>query len=362
MGRKSWEPSIYAAHAIDYNRFCLSLSDFDHDDPFSAILRYDGSFPQPWSRSDVKREINSIVSQACSPGGQYAALSSEGDVYMLNGKTTTEKIIGAGLLSPDASGSGIMLDMQCVGATLFASGWCGQLFVKKTGQPWQSIDTQMTPPRGFQKVNFTHIGAIKSDDIYLCGVYRPEIPDLDKDEVDRLVNNNASAEDWEQAYFYLDSTRPDLPTCDRGCLFHWTERNLVEVDVGEFSKCYFNSFFIDESDVVWLVGSGSAILHGNAKTGFVHTSLSGDQTFISITKFGDRFIIASEDNLYYFDGKKMEAMKRPPIGAPLRPKKVQAAGKVLFYFDYAAGVFRFDGSAWEQIQIPRALYARDFRR
>lgn len=53
---KGWNPKIQAAYAAKSDNFCIALTELDYDDPFSAIVFYDGTLKEPLGRIDVRRE------------------------------------------------------------------------------------------------------------------------------------------------------------------------------------------------------------------------------------------------------------------------------------------------------------------
>lgn len=90
---------INAAHATGRGQFCIALCELEYDDPFSTLLDYNESLPQPWSRTDIAREIYSVTAPGTTEylGSRFAALSNEGDVYWVGDQTSREKILGAGV-------------------------------------------------------------------------------------------------------------------------------------------------------------------------------------------------------------------------------------------------------------------------
>jgi hypothetical protein len=127
------------------------------------------------------------------------------------------------------------------------------------------------------------------------------------------------------------------------------------------------AFFAETADRIWIVGTGGMILLGTAEAGFKDISFHGDRdkNLLSITKFRERMVIASDYALHWFDGHILTPLK-PRLNALVNkgvptPLRVQAVDDVLFYFDYKHGVHRFDGENWEEIVIPPELLERNFK-
>lgn len=110
----------------------------------------------------------------------------------------------------------------------------------------------------------------------------------------------------------------------------------------------------------WLGGLGT-ILVGNGRNGLSSVGFAGD-TLLSITRFKDQYVIASDYALHIFDGHLLKSLK-PHLrgGSTPTPLRVQAIYDVLYYFDYKLRIYRFDGERWDQIPIPPELLKRDFK-
>ena len=100
MYGNEWAATMQAAVALDADRFTICLGELEYDDPFTAIISYDGQFPQPWSRTDVRREIVDVsyLDIGGSEGFVPVSLSNEGDVYVVReDRSEWSKIPGAGV-------------------------------------------------------------------------------------------------------------------------------------------------------------------------------------------------------------------------------------------------------------------------
>ncbi|NMV69850.1 hypothetical protein HI842_10195 [Agrobacterium fabrum] len=123
---------------------------------------------------------------------------------------------------------------------------------------------------------------------------------------------------------------------------------------------------VEDSERVWAVGNNGVILFGNARDGFQDVSFKGnDEDLRSVTRFKDRMVIASDYALHWFDGHVLSPLKPvldPRINKSVpTPVKVQAIDDVLYYFDSKHGIHTFDGTAWNEIEVPTELLERNFK-
>ncbi|WP_244480934.1 hypothetical protein [Methylobacterium sp. Leaf102] len=178
------------------------------------------------------------------------------------------------------------------------------------------------------------------------------------------LRESRSWDDWDRAYELARKNAPSKGLSTEGRAYHWNGEAWTEIPLPGSSPYVIKDIFIETPDRVWMVGSRGTILVGNARSGFSNVGFAGDtETLLSIIRFKDKYIVASDYALHIFDGHHLTPLKprlRRRGGAPT-PLRVQAVHDVLFYFDYKLGVHRFDGNRWEEIPIPPELLARDFR-
>ena len=356
-----WEPRVYAAIAVSPTQFAIALEELEYDDPFTAILLHDGAFSQPWTRIDVSREIVDIIHHS----GRYIALSNEGDIYFIIDEAAEhEKIPGAGVLSEDAPGRGAMFGLCCVGASLIAVGDGAQAYRRVKADQWMDLGTSsILQEDGFDPPAFGSVAGAAEHDIYATASLRPQ---------DRASSSEKakSSDDWDD-WLKDDAGAAPYSRVPEGRLFHWNGeewRVVARPPDGSFYPvpAELRDVFVETSQRVWAVGGGGAILLGNAQDGFRDVSFHGDtETLLSVTRFRDEIIVASDYSLHRFDGHRLTPLK-PKIdpkvnrGVPT-PLKVQAVNDVMFYFDYKHGVMRWDGETWESILIPPELLESEFK-
>lgn len=353
-----WRPRLNCAAAQSRGQFCVALTELEYDDPFSALIRYDDRFPQPWSRTDVQREICAVCTTPTIDGNHpgYAALSNEGDVYLLGASTRSEKIAGSGVLSPDANGLGAMFEIGWIEGQLWASGDNAQLYVREYPDTWRRIYGP-TPQKSSDRTSLGKLVDVDGN-IYIIGVDWP-LNDVKHSREEQLLSND----NWD-AWLSEKSTAPDhpLPT---GRLFISNRGDLGAIPLP--TKSILVDIFPASGTEIWVVGYDGTILVGNHIDGFRNVAFDGDRkrNLVSVTKFEGTVVVASDYALHRFDGHLLSPLK-PKLDPFINknvptPLKVQAIDDVMFYFDYKHGVHRWDGENWEEIVIPPELLKRDFK-
>jgi hypothetical protein len=358
-----WIPQIQAAFAAKRENFCIALAELEYDDPFSAILSYDGSISQPWARVDVRREITSITSMATSAdvGIAYAALSNEGDVYFSGRAFEREEIPGAGVLRQ--GGRGQMYALGTFQNTLLAAG-AGGLLYRRAGSGWTQINHGLTAPIGYQPPGFAAMGVTGGHGLYVCGSIFASSEPYDI-TLDPKYSEDMSVEAMTELFMKNAVSSDETLTSPAGFGIYFDGEVWRNLELGKYPPV--NSICAESVGKIVMVGSNGLILTGNADDGFRNISFKGDSSLnlLSVTSFKGQSIIASDHGLHSFDGYILSQMK-PRFGISKLPSvptpfKVQTVDDVLFYFDYKHGVHRFDGKNWEEIVIPPELLERDFK-
>jgi hypothetical protein len=361
---------LRSGYALSRTRFCIVLHELEVDDQFSIILQYDGSFPQPWTRIETRRNISSVIGthEDAIASSDYVATSDEGDVYFLEGEgVQSEKIPGAGLYSDDAQGLGAINGLAMINGRLHAFGLGGQLYSRDSTNAWGrlTISNDIVRKRG----TFRAIEGDLSGEAYALGHLEAEswsdpeeleeemLKAAERGDMQLFTQLRQEAERWADEQGIVRTTS--------GFLLHGNRNEWERLEIG--SEENLVGIYVETVDQVWIVGTGGLILSGNARSGFRNVSFHGDRdkNLVSVTKFGDRVVIASDYALHWFDGHLLTPLKpklSPFInkGVPT-PLKVQAVDDVLFYFDYKHGVHRYDGENWEEIVIPPELLEREFK-
>lgn len=364
-----WKPSIHAADALDRDRFTIAIGELEYDDPFMAILSFDGRFPQPWQRTDVQREIADIKYAQFNYAEPFPiALSNEADIYTLRPTgTDVTKIPSAGLLSEDADGRGNVYTLVVDGTVQHVLGRSRQLYRRDALAAWETLSVDPSRPAGYEQEDFGWCVALMDGSLVLESGQRPYTRP-DPETLTTEFWENMSEEDFNK---HMDremaAVRSAAPHITR--LYHYTEGNFIRLDVPEDIKIH--DIYLDPDNKVWLTGLDGLIMRGTPETGFERLDFHGDTELIhSITRFKGEMICAWGYGLYRFDGHRVIPLK-PKLNDPFRnqntptPMKLQTVGTgddaVMFYFDYKHGVCRWDGETWDWIDIPPELLKREFK-
>ncbi|MFD1882495.1 hypothetical protein [Paracoccus pacificus] len=361
MRAKGWSPRLLVGTALSKDQFSFVLGELEYDDPFSAIITYDGNFPQPWSRIDVQREVVDLL--YADEKDVLLALSNEGDVYTIRGgQVDWSKIPGAGVLSDDAEGYGATHTLLRRGETSFVFG-AGRQIYERTGEAaWNVISADKSGSDGYQPESFGDAILLGDGDMLIEAVSLPAQPragnlldhpdyrpDLTPERlVDLMDQMNAAGSGGPRRQF----------------VYRFDGRTLDRVDVPE--DIVIRDLYQDPNKNIWIVGVDGLILKGNTGGNFDRVDFHGDrETLISAVWFSDKLIVASDYSLHGFDGHIMTRIK-PVLNDPFinrntpTPNGLQVVDGIMFYFDYKHGVCRWDGEIWDWIDIPEALLERKF--
>ncbi|WP_274354344.1 hypothetical protein [Roseinatronobacter alkalisoli] len=327
-----------------------------------AILSYDGRFPQPWKRVDVDREIIAIH-HIEGPEPVPVALTNEGDVYTLTeAGTDWSKIPGAGLLSEDATGLGLLNDLALHGDIQFVAGNARQLYRRIGLGAWETLSTDATAPDGYRPEDFMRLLALADGSLLIVSDQQPRAPNYDFLD-DPRYSADMSVEEIGALMDRQNAEAAGGPPIKRLC--HYTDANFRQIELPQ--EAHILDMFLDPAGQVWLFGYDGLLMRGTPEDGFQRLGFHGDmQTLLSATMFRNEMIFASDYTLHRFDGHRLTSLK-PKLNDPFlnrntpTPLRIQTVGDVMFYFDYKHGVCRWDGKTWDWIDIPPALLERDFK-
>ncbi|MEO3999633.1 hypothetical protein [Mesorhizobium sp. CAU 1732] len=365
MSDADWKPTMQAASALDAERFTMCWGELEYDDPFTAIISYDGSFSQPWRRTDVQREIVDVAYLEVAGQDRAAptALSNEGDVYVLleGGTVDRSKIDGAGVLSEDATGLGAVHSLAVDGTKQSVVGESRQLYERDGLRPWRRLSGDKAKRNGYEAEHFGEVIALADGDLMITGFERP---------YSKPGAAGLSAGEWENVtpedfMRMMKQQREETSTRTRIQKLHrYSGGELTDLSVPE--DISIQNLYLDPKGRVWLTGHAGLIMRGTPQGDFEKMGFHGDdETLFSSAWFAGELIVAADNGPRRFDGHMLTPMKplldpsiNPNVPVPL---KVQAVADVLYYFDAKHGVQIRDGSGWRGIQIPHELLEREFK-
>jgi len=245
---------------------------------------------------------------------RMCGLSAEGDVVFFEDVLVQERILGAGIASPDSKYYGRMQAICGIGDALFACGEGGQLYQRADGGIWRCLapDLLQTPDQANALTVdvFEAIGGPVSNDVYFAGRF--------------------------------------------GKILHW-DGDRVRV-LGSPTQSHLVSIWAQNEQFIWICGANGTLLRGNARSGFdLMPGIGIEHHLNSVCVFEDRTFLASalgnNAGLYTYENGRFN---RVATGLAVEPKwidRVDVGAGVL----WAAGlkdIVKFDGKTWERIDFP----------
>lgn len=340
-----WSPLTRTAAAIAGPKFTIALAELDYDDPFTALISYDGRLSQPWSRVDVRREIVAIDYMPIGQGELFPiALSNEGDVYVLTDDVTRQKIQGTGIKSEDADGRGQTTTLCTSSGTMFVGGEKGQLY-QSTEAGWIRI----TLPD-----DLTEILALAPDGnggLIIAGQSQIS-PDVD-------FNQIQSAEDiMAMVQSQLNQQKKSPPT---GGLWHLNGQEVALIPGSETPHLRAVS---QKNGRIIACGVNGCIIEGTLEAVAKAMPVGTTETLISCAQTDNTTWLATDAALYRWDGKTLGSAT-PIFPATIEngraaPAYVAGINDTTLYFDRRQEPQLFREDIWQPIPIPKALRARDF--
>ncbi|WP_411237220.1 hypothetical protein [Marivita sp. S0852] len=343
----------------------VAVGELDYDDPFTAILSYDGTQTQPWQRVDVQRDIYDLGFLAAKAETVVTdvALSDEGDVYLIHdGQFERSKIPGASALSDDATGLGAVYSLVVRDQQQVVTGRSRQMYVRNGRGDWSTLSAGEIKLEGYGSEDFGDKAAFLSDgSLLLSSSQRPSGPKGTLMQ-DPRIRADMTAEELGELMALRRAESSDKDPITR--LYHYIDGAFKALDVPP--DIHIRDIYVAPDDKVWITGVDGLVLTGTPQDGFRRLDFHGDtETIHSITQFKGDMIAVWGTGLYQFDGHRMILLK-PKLNDPFRnrdtpaPMKVQAVGDIMFYFDHKHGVCRWDGQTWDWIYVPPELLEQDF--
>ncbi|KRP74084.1 MULTISPECIES: hypothetical protein [Pseudomonas] len=314
-----------AGTAIDKNMYYMActLDSLDRDTPFSRLFFYQDQTAQKWFHHDLNRwrvVSTCLIPETKNSPRQVCALSEEGEVeYYSRDGSRIDRILDAGL-SGHGQNFGYMSRIRCIGESIYACGYHGQIYKKDSSSNWKHFDDGILQPH-------SKIFNQAPNDKHSKNLIAPAPESID------LLDINGSSEseiytigDDGFIAYYNGINWSTLPAVTKACLY---------------------GMHVMSPQEIWIVGSRGTLLCGNAHTGFkVHHRKNMDCDFYSITNYKNTFYIGASDGIYtIIDGKPIpldihNAHKIREIDT------IESKNGVLWALA-AKELLRFDGAKWD---------------
>ena len=166
--------------------------------------------------------------------------------------------------------------------------------------------------------------------------------------IEELVKSEA------RHFWSLDGlSHDDVYACGEWRLIgHWDGKTLSRVE--SRPRLRLHRVLAETRDRIWICGDESTLMLGNARDGFGYFEVPGEEKdFTAMTLFQNKLVLLSFPNeLHTFDNGRFGRLV-PDI--PIRDiMDIQAVDDVLWVMALK-GLYRFDGTRWEQIDFPGQL-------
>ena len=365
MGSRSNRPRIEAACVRSPDRFAFALFDGTvGEEPFTALITYDGTQPQPWSRYDIPRFVAAIgVVGSSSPldleGADYAVLSENGDLYFVGNGVENGIVHEAIPFLPDHDDDppryGTLIPSSTIGAVV-----AGDQVMIRSDRDWRANMPDWNGEAAYYPPTWNaFVGS--AGDILLAGERRPSLQSIWVRPGDPQWRENMP---YEEKYTIQQQRRRALAEKEPEYQLHlWHEGKWNKLSLALRSLPIASHA---DDGGMWLVGANGLILERNDVNRFRDRSFKGDREkfLIGITRHEDQLVIASDRALFQFNGHILEPFE-PKVRVTsepyaLSPSHVESVDGVLMLFDYNQRIHRFVDSEWSEVSIPPELLERDF--
>lgn len=334
MKKQNALATCIAACAVE-GRFvylATTLDDLDREQLFSRMSFLDNRSGAEWFYHDLPGwRVVSVCLLPASPDSPRlaCALSEEGQIELYGRDSTAfERIPDAGLDGPASAGYGYLNRIRCIGGMLYACGSSGQIYRRPSPDHWEHFDMGLLQDRTPLQAAARQLQA--GADFSALASLTPML--------DLLDIGGLGAQD-----LYCVGSG--------GSVFHHGGRAWTKVDVGiddDLTAIHYAS-----KEEVWICGSNGQLLVGSASQGFKNVSgVDDNQSFRSLVKFRGIVYLASDSDLFAFDGNRISRID-PPLSPGLQDANcvLSIDNSELWSIGFKDFV-RFDGQRWERIQHP----------
>lgn len=304
----------------DYIALSGDMDNLPSHYPYTRVVLYDEQGEHLWSFFEEDYVVVAIAVWRRSTDGlrYFAALSDEGNLVLTDDDENLEKIPGAGVNSPDATGWGYMSDLRQIGKHLYACGGAGQVYKRVAPNQWEHMDQ----------------GLLQAPDVS-----------------ERILPRAIHGPDESDIYLVGCLSASGLPPL----VYHWDGSRWLQLPLPEMAERITN-IHVESRDRIWLCGSNGTLLLGNAREGFRSLSTVDDnQLFLSVTLFEDRAYLGSNLGLFVYDPADAAAGIRPVVTGlvpELQDANIVDSVEGVLWSIGPKDIARFDGQSWTRIHHP----------
>lgn len=301
--RAAWAKYKDLIYCVGYHS-PLKAHDYFQD---TVIAVMDEQESTPWEVESFEKLIFIDVSAYKAKHMErpsFVALDERGFMFIQNDEIL-EEIADSGLKRPSSKNYGPLVRVRPIQDTLYVVGMSGQILRRRAKDRWEHFDQGLLKKKDEKKP------------LLICD-----------------IACNSSGD-----FYAIDSSR--------GAIFFRKASSIAWEELKNPSRQSLTEMAVDHDGSVLIVGQNGTLLKGN-RNGFTSVKSSTKNAFTSLTKFRNKWILASTSGLYHFDGKRLI-----PLTVDVSPEarsfgRLQTVDDVLWSFG-KDDILRFQNKAWERI-------------
>lgn len=334
------------ASASDGPTVCLALKDFEAGDGDSLVLIHSPGTVEVWRRIELPFDVMDV---ALAPDPQrreaaYMALASTGEAITLTDPPVVTRVNPEGVFQQIEPGKGMLSAFDIANGALLALGRGGQAFYFTEGGDWQPVSA--VPPLEddpTDHINFLCAGT-RADGAYFGGVSEPQRKNFD--ELVRLLE----AGDTAGVASRLKSERRRK---NYGTLWLLTEGVWRKVDLPASGTV--TNLFEWEGGRLFLSTNNGLVAEIIAADQMEELYVSGEPKEVAdLVGWQGRPMVVLSDEIIALDLKAATSESLPVPDGFEALQNLHPDGDRAWLVDWR-GLARWNGSAWEEVQIPRAI-------
>ena len=334
------------ASASDGPTVCLALKDFGTGDGDSLVLIHSPGAAEAWRSIELPFDVMDVALTpgAEQQGARYMALASTGESIFLADPPVVTRVNAEGVFRVIEPGKGMLSAFDVAGGSLLALGRGGQAYRFRSADGWQAVSP--VPPLEddpTDHINFLCAGASVGGELYFGGVSEPQTKSFD-DIVALLTRGDAEG--------FANRIITDVRR-NYGTLWLLAESAWRKIDLPA-SGAVTNLF-------EWVGGR----LFLSTNRGLVAEIVAADQVeerYVSgepkevadLVRWQGRLTVVLTDEIVAIDLEAGTSESLPVPDGFEALQNLHPGGDRAWLVDWR-GLARWNGSDWDEVDIPRAL-------
>lgn len=301
--RAAWAKYKDLVYCVGFKSAPKMHDAFDH----TAVAVFDEQEKKHWDTDSFETYILVDVTafktkKMTKPS--FVALDERGYAYVQN-DDIVEEIADSGLTRKMSKNYGALIRVRPIDETLYVVGMNGQILRRKKLNTWEHFDEGLLEKKKTK------------DPLFLCDI----------------------AMCPQETFYVIDFSR--------GAIFARKKTDKKWTELENPSKKALLEIGIDDKGTVLIGGEDGTLLKGNFDDGFKVVKTGITESITSLTYFDDQWILASDDGLHSYDGKKLKPYSINVKPAARSFHRVQSVEGVLWSFG-KDDILRYDGKKWKR--------------